>query len=752
MHTFPRRSVAALPGEHVLDVEALPVDGDRPVRTIWEILVSRRWLVLGFTVLVLAVVAAWTFTARQYFEASTVIQIDPERPRVLSFVDVNPREEPSNERVVDAYYQTQLELVASQTLLARVIDVLALRRHPALQPTRGPVDRLVEWAGGLVPGLGPERPAPTSDEEFLDLLARQITVEPVKRSRLIRVTAKVPDRALAAAIPNQMAEQYIEMTNAQRREASEAASRWLEQHLGQLRARTEQATGTIQRFVEQNNVVPTREGKAEFALQQLDDLNRVFTEAENERIQKEARYRMLAAADPDTLVAALGNELVRNLKGEYSRLERELGRAKTVYGPQHPKMIELEAELSLAKLRLDTEIKKGREAVEGEYKAAVSRAAELGRRLDAGRQNAIVQHARQMQLQFLKKEADSTESVYAELAKRLKELQLAAQLSVTNVKIADPARTPYRPVSPKKKRDLLLALAGGLVGGVALALFREAGDQTIRTPREVNMLVRLPNVGTIPSVRAYTRRMLPGVDDLPARSIPDDEASWPVQLAGEAFRSIRAFVLHSRALDTPRTILVTSAQPQEGKSFNAVNLAVALAEAGQTVLLIDADLRRSSCHRAFGLEPPRVGLSSVLYRGLPPEVALLTTGVPNLTFLPAGPRPPDPSALLSSDRTRGLLAGLRERFPWVIIDSPPVLAVSDATVLASLADGVLLVVRAHSTPLEAVLLARDRLQALGARMLGVVLNDVRLARNRYFYVNYGYQGTGNGAGEWRKTA
>jgi capsular exopolysaccharide synthesis family protein len=145
-----------------------------------------------------------------------------------------------------------------------------------------------------------------------------------------------------------------------------------------------------------------------------------------------------------------------------------------------------------------------------------------------------------------------------------------------------------------------------------------------------------------------------------------------------------------------------------------------------------------------------VGLSTVLHRGLPPEVGLIATGVPNLTFLPAGPRPPDPSALLSSERARGLFTALRERYPWIIVDSPPVLAVSDGAVLASLVDGVLLVVRANSTPIEAVLLARDRLRAIGARMLGVVLNDVRLPRNRYFYASYGYQGSTDG--EQRKSA
>jgi succinoglycan biosynthesis transport protein ExoP len=744
MRTFPHRSPAALPG--VVDVEALPVDADRVPRSLSETLLGRRWLILGFTAVVVLVVGVWSFLARPLYEASTVTQIDPERPRVVSFADVTPPEEPYTERVVDAYYQTQLELIGSQVLMARVVEALNLRQHAAFAPGASRSEQLTGWLRGLVPGFGGEARASTpSVDEFLEHFQRRVAIEPIKRSRLVRITARVPDRELASRIPNQIAQEYITMTNNQRREASETASKWLEGQLVGLRQRTEQASGVIQQFVQQYGLVPTRDGKTEFVLQQLDDLNRSFTDAENDRIQKEARYRMLAAADPDTAAAAMGSELVRNLKAEYSRLERETGRAKTVYGPQHPKMIEMEAEMALAKLRLDTEIKKGRQAVEQEYQAATRRAGELGRRLDAGRQNAIMQHARQMQLSLLKKEADTTEAVYADLMKRMKELQLAAELRVTNVKIADPARMPVRPVSPKPARNLLLATIGGLIGGIALALVREAGDHTVRTPREVSMLIRLPNVGTVPSVRAYPRRALPSVDDLPARAIPDDNVSWPAQIAGEAFRSLRAIVRHTRKMDAPRAILVTSAQPQEGKSFAAVNLAVSLAEGGEQVLLVDADCRRASCHRAFGLEPPSVGLSSILYRGLPPEVAMLTTGVTNLTFLPAGPKPPDPSALLASDAARALLATLRERFAWVIIDSPPVLAVSDASELASMVDGVLLIVRANTTPIEAVQITRDRLESVGARMLGVVLNDVRLSKNRYFYANYGYQDGGRGS-------
>ncbi|MGH7324238.1 MAG: GumC family protein [Candidatus Rokuibacteriota bacterium] len=719
MRQLPHRPVAALPGERVIDIDAVPLDGERPPRSLSGALMGRYRLILGFTAVIVAAVAVWTLVANPTYEASAVVQVDPERPRVVSFTDIMPPEEPYNERVVDAYYQTQLELIKSGPLLERVIEALNLRQHPA-------------FAAG-VSGAGP-----SSLTDAVEQLERRLKIEPIKRSRLIRITAKLPDRELAAAIPNQIAQEYIARTNAQRREASAAASRWLEGQLVGLRRRTEEATGTVQRFVKQHDLVPTREGRAEFVLQQLDDLNRAYTDAENDRIQQEARSQMLAGADSDTLAAALGSELVRTLKADYSRLEREMGRAKTIYGPEHPKMIALEAELSQAKLRLGTEIDKAKQAVEQSYQAAVRRAAELGRRLDAQRQTAIFQHARQMQLQLLRKEADATEGIYADLMKRLKEVRLAGELQVTNVRITAPARTPTRPVSPKPARDLVLATIGGLIGGVALALVREAGDKTLHTPREVSLLIRLPNVGMVPSVGGPVRRALPVVEALPARARHDDTASGQ-QLAGEAFGYIRALVRHNHALSPARVILVTSAQPQEGKSFTAVNLAVALAEGGEHVLLVDADLRRSSCHRVFGLEKSSVGLSSILYGGLAPELALLATGVTNLTFLPAGPPPPGPAALLSSERARALLQTLRERYPWIIIDSPPVLAVSDAAVLASLVDGVLLIVRAHATPVEAVQLARDALEAVGARMLGVVLNDVRRSRSTYSYGNYGYQ-------------
>jgi capsular exopolysaccharide synthesis family protein len=725
--------VPAQPIDPFDTLEAMP-SRTRPPRSVGDILIHRRWLIIGFTAAVVAAAMAWSFTTPPTYKATAVLQIDPEPPRVVAFNDMAPQEEMYNERVFDAYYGTQFERLVSRQVLSRVEQAYDLDHHPAFAAANHRWPRVKAALGQLWPALGALGDEPTGS--VFEGLEHHVEVTPVKRSRIVHITAWVPDAKLAAIIPNRIASEYIAATSQERREASEAASRWLESKLVGLRKSNEQATGTIQDFIQQHQLVPNPEGHPSFALQQLEEQNRRYVEAESERVQKEARHRMIAAADPDTAAAALGSDLIRDLKTDLSRLEREVARAQTTLGSQHPRMIELEADLLNARLRLETEIAKGRAAVEREAQAATRRANELGRRLDAQRETTIRKHAQQMQLQFLRKEAESGESIYGELMKRLKELELASQLRVTNVKVIDPAVRPTKPVSPDHTRDFALALAGGLVGGFALAFVRELGDKTLRTARETGLMLRLPSVGTVPAMRGYSRRVLPLVEDLPVRALPGDTLHWSEQVFCEAFRAIRAMVLQRGDPSAPRTLLVTSAQPEEGKSFVAVNLAVALAETGRPVLLVDADFQRPACHYAFDLELPDAGLSTLLHRGGKPETVIIPSGIPNLAFLPTGPRPADPAALLSMERMTALLDAVSERYHWVIVDSPPVLAASDAAVLASLVDRVLLVVRAHTTPIEAGQLARQRLEMLGASFLGVVLNDVKLTRNRNFYSNY----------------
>jgi len=581
----------------------------RPSRSLWDIIVHRRWLIVAFTAAVVAAVALWSYTTTPIYEATTVLQIDPERPRAVAFTGIPSELAPQedirfNERVFEAYYNTQYERIRSRSLLARVEAALDLNHHPAFANAQ---------------------PGPAGLESY-------INVSQVKRTRMVQITARVPDPALAAAIPNRIAKEYIRAAGQEGLEVSEFATRWLKSALASLHSRSEGSSGTP------------------------------------------------ATVDPYAVAAAVGGDLLRTLKADLSHLEREVARARTVYGPQHPKMMELEADLAYAKDRLDNEVQ-------------------------------------------------------SELTKRLKELELSAQVRVANIKVIDAAERPRTPVTPNHQRDLMLALAGGLVGGLALAFVLELGDTTLRSAREVDLITQLPSVGTVPAIRGFTRRMLAPLDDL--QSLVRENQLRPERIAGEAFRSIRATVLKRGAETAPRTILVTSAQPSEGKSFIAVNLAAALAKTGHPVLLIDGDFHQPVCHHAFDLEFPKVGLSTVLARGDAPASVIVPTGVSNLSFLPTGPRPADPAALLSSERLSDLLNDLREQYRWVVIDSPPVLPASDAAVLAPVVDGVLLVMRAHATPVEAVWVARDRLELQGAKILGLVMNHVRLTRNRYFYANYG---------------
>jgi polysaccharide biosynthesis transport protein len=706
-----------------------------PPRRMWDVIVNQRWLIVAFTLLAVAAAAAWSFTTPPSYKATTVIQIDPERPRVVMFPEVISGDEMYNERVFDAYYGTQFEILTSRAVLGRVESALGLDQHEDFNA----MSQRTRYVRNLVARVWPGLAAKLDDASSsgFEGLERYVDVEPVKRSRLVRITAQAPDAELAAMIPNRVATEYISMVNRERKEASETASRWLETQLAGLRTRSQEASGTVQRFVRQNDLVPNPDGRLDYVMQQLEGANRAYTEAENERIQKVARAKMITSADSELAAAALGSEGIRDLKAERARLEREMASAQTVYGPRHPKMIELEASLENARQRLEVEVNKGRSAVEEEASAAERRAAELGRRLDTQRRAAIQQYAQGMQLQLLKREADAGDTVYGDLVKRLKELQLAAQMHVSNIRVIDAAERPTRRVGPRHARDLMLGMVCGLFGGLGLAFVRELGDKTLRTPREVDILVRLPTVGAVPSIRGYARRALPQVENLPARAVETVTIRWTETMAGETFRSIRALVCHGRTDGPPRTILVTSAQPAEGKSFISVNLAVALAGTGQPVLLVDADLRRASCHQAFDIDPSTVGLSSVLAHGYSAESAIVGTDVPNLAFLPAGPRPPDPAALLSSERARRVFGLLREQYGFVVIDSPPLLTASDAAVVSLQVEGVLLVVRAHATPLEAARLARDRLERLGANIIGVVLNDVRPSRNRDFYANYG---------------
>ena len=359
---------------------------------------------------------------------------------------------------------------------------------------------------------------------------------------------------------------------------------------------------------------------------------------------------------------------------------------------------------------------------------------------------------RLVEYNIIKREAEANKTLYDGLVTKLKEVGISAALQSSNVRVVDPAMIPTSPSRPAKARNIALAFLVGLVGGIGLALMREYLDNTVKTPDDIETLARLPSLAVVPQFgeangNGTRKRLLPGISsnghdkriELVAQHLPKSQMS-------EAFRALRTSLLLSQPGRPPQVILVTSALPREGKTTAAANLAVTLAQLGDRTVLVDADLRKPGVGRLLNMGNGKyAGLSSYL-AGVS-NLDLITVPhpeIPNLAAIPTGPLPPNPADLLSSNKLSEAIAELRTKFKFIVIDSPPVMAATDAVILSVQTDGVLLVVRSGETPKEAFTRTRDLLNSVKCHILGVVLNAVDSGAPDYYYsyryypYSYGY--------------
>jgi capsular exopolysaccharide synthesis family protein len=390
--------------------------------------------------------------------------------------------------------------------------------------------------------------------------------------------------------------------------------------------------------------------------------------------------------------------------------------------------------------------------LENDYRAALQLEELRSKALDQQKADTNVMSEKMVQYNILRREAEANKALYEGLLTKLKEAGISAGLRSSNVRIIDPAMIPSTPARPAKARNIALAFLVGLVGGIGLALLREYLDNTVKTPDDVETLARLPSLAVVPAFGdgASTKKrggLLSGASsnghdkriELVAQHLPKSQVA-------EAFRALRTALLLSQPDHPPQVILVTSALPREGKTTAAANLAVTLAQLGDKTVLIDADLRKPGIGRLLNLGTGKyAGLSSYL-AGVS-SLDLVTVphpAIPNLAAIPTGPLPPNPADLLSSHRLTDAIAELRTKYKFIVIDSPPVMAATDAVILSVQADGVLLVVRSGETPKEAFTRTRDLLTSVKSHLLGVVLNAVDASAPDYYYsyryypYSYGY--------------
>ena len=687
------------------------------------ILRKHQWLILTFLLTVVTVVTIASFKMKPVYQAAARVEVDRESQPALPFQDPNSADEFMD---MENYIETQSKILQSETLALQTIKSMDLGRYPEF----GGTANSLAWTRG---GTAQSRPP------ILGAFLGRLSVKRVPSTRLIEVQFEAEDPQLAALVVNAHLQNYIEQNFRSKYDATTQASTWLSGELEELRIKVEKSEAARVAYERQNQIWRTDE-KGDITTEKLGDLSKSVTDAQTAMAEKEALYRMAVSGNVDALPGAQTNPVMQELLKHKAELDEQYLAAINQYGPNYPKVMRLAAEKKEVEANLEKARKTLVESVQQDFNTARSRVELLQVNLDKQKAEANDMAEKLVQYQILLHDAQSNKLLYDGLLQKLKEAGITAGLRSSNIRVVDPALTPSSPARPQKARNILLAFLVGLVGGVGLALFREYLDNTVKSPDDIEALTGLPSLAVVPS--------LPGLDN--HHSLRSGEAAiqtasgprvellsyvQPKSQISEAFRALRTSLLLSQADHPPQVILVTSALPREGKTTAAVNLAVTLAQLGDRTLLMDSDLRKPGIRRALNLTIGKeVGLSSYL-AGVSTldEVLVPHPTISNLEALTTGPVPPSPADLLSSHRMREAIAELRLRFKFVVIDSPPVMAATDAVILSALTDGVLLVVRSGETPKEAFTRTRDLLAAVKCRLLGVVLNAVDSSAPDYYY-------------------
>jgi capsular exopolysaccharide synthesis family protein len=472
----------------------------------------------------------------------------------------------------------------------------------------------------------------------------------------------------------------------------------------------------------------------------LDDLNRELTAAEADRVQKEVNYRLARLGQPE-LIARLGSEsLITKLRAQQADLENQMAQASVQLGPAHPKISELSKQIAQTRQSVDAEVRRIGEQITYEYKSSVERERMLRNALEAQKQAADKLSANAIQGNILKHEFETNRKLYEDLLQKQKEVSISASLKPSNIWIVDPARPPRRPAEPNILRNFALSLLFGILGGVLMAFGLGKMNEKISTLEQAVVASPLPSLGVVPLLGARKKNgASPQINDADGSVKPElVSALRPMSMTAESYKAIVTSILLSHRTH-PAVILVTSALPGEGKTTVSTNLAIVLARLRRRVLLVDTDLRRPSVHRAMRLSA-KAGLGALLRKSAPfDELVVGCADVPNLYVLPAGPINPQEDTELLVSGFKDLVERWREQFDHIIIDTPPVLAMTDAVRMSVEADSVILVIRSGQIGKDEFLRAQDVLLKVNARLTGFVLNGAELDSSdfRYFYGYYG---------------
>ena len=735
----------------------------RHLRDWFRVVYKYRWLAAACFALVFGGAVLMTVLSPRLYTAATQLQVARQSPIQLRLED-NVLDLEQTERNVNgssSFLATQVAVLESRDLAERVIRTRRLTENEAFLHPGSERGGLLAVGGQLLAMLRPRGvgSAPLAhddlggsaadvESELIDRYMRWLSVRDVRGTDLVEVRFTTPNPTLSAVLAAAHTQAYLESNEEARLGTDATARAFLDQQLRESEQQLSRAQKSLRDFATAHPSVAVNQ-EQKVVGQKIGELATLLTKAEGSRVTLQSRFEFLTHPEADPLAYFLDKPGIQKLHGAVLDLQAARVALDNRLGPNHEAMIELRRQEDIVERQLHAEVQQEVAAVRAKYDAAFAREAGLKQRMHALEGSAIALRDLGVRYDLLQNDVATATALHGSLLKQQMETTVNSALAPTNLRVVERAEVPSRASSPRVAMNLALGGVAGLMLAFAATFLCEYFDDSVKSSEEMEGLLQLPALATIPNFtlarRSPATRALGAPTAESAAAVAAGVAPTlvvlhePLSPVAEAFRALRTAVLFSTPEAPPKLLLVTSAGANEGKTVSSLNLAATLAEAGSRVLLIDVDLRKPSCHRALGITNG-AGMSSFLAGQV--ELAAVTHRLeaPRIDFVPAGPTPPNPAELIGSTRMRETLEELRGQYDFIVLDSPPVLPVTDAVVLAREVDGVVQVVKGHDTPRELIRRARDQLLQANAHLLGAVINNVDLGWGDLYFYNryYGY--------------
>ena len=712
------------------------------LRDYLKVIDKRKYIVLTFAIIIFTIVLIGTLSSTPIYKASAKVLIERGEPAPLKGTYYYPPYDPE-------FYETQYQLIRSASVGKKVVTMLSLESTyeaffkpdkkglPLINDTVRLAGELFREAFNTIGAAMPEKkgeyrkePEDIKPLPKIDVLAKTIsggiTVTPVKNSRVVNISYSSPNPEFAALIANTVAKAYREEILEMKMGSAQYTIEWMKKKAEEEKAKLEKSEQALQEYMRSHDIV-TLENKIAILPQKLSEYGSQLAKVEAKRKELEALYNKIKGISEnlekaETIPAIASDPILQSLREQTIKAEQNITELSKKFGEKHPSMLTAKGELEILKKKREQEISRIIESLENEYELAKANEASTRRLFENTKGEALNLNQSFIQYEILKRDVESNRQLYDTLIKHIKEQSITEQAQTVDVWILENADIPKSPFKPRKSFNIFLGIFLGLFSGIGIAFFVEYLDNTIKSPEEAERRLRAPVLGMV--------SILKGKD---AGKVVLKE---PNSIFSENFKSIRTAILLSSADAPPKSILITSTEPEEGKTISSVNLALTIAQSEYRVLLIDADLRKPQIHKIFGIRN-MTGLSTYL-AGTSNITIHQVAYLSQLSILPSGPVPPNPSELLSSNRMHELIRLLMDKYNIIICDSPPLVPFADALILSKIVNGTIIVTKAGKTTYEVARKGLKSLRDIQSHIFGLIINAFDLKESDYYSKHYDY--------------